>query len=243
MRRQLLSLAAVILTGGLLTTPSASAQQSVNFFAGGFAPTPLDARGSGNGRDDILVKDLDVFGYNFHRFDGFTFGGEYLVGLGDFFEAGASIGYYQSTVGATDINYINANNGNGINADLKLRTVPFNATFRVLPLGHRAPVVPYVGGGVAVIGWRYSETGQFVDYPLDGSLPKNPAIFPGNFVSSGTATGPVVLGGFRVPIGPLVPGFEVRWQHATGNLDTTQFAAPHVDLSGMNYLFTFAIRF
>ena len=45
MRRQLLSLAAVILTAGLIATPSASAQQSVNFFIGGFSPTPLDAAG------------------------------------------------------------------------------------------------------------------------------------------------------------------------------------------------------
>ena len=242
MRRQLLSLAAVILTGGLFATPSASAQQSVNFFVGGFVPTPLDARGTGNGRNDILVKDLDVFAYRFDRFKGPTFGGEYLVGLGDFFEAGASVGYYQSTVPATDINYVNTN-GSSINADLKLRTVPFTATFRVLPLGHRAPVVPYAGGGVAIIGWRYSESGQFVDYPTNGTLPPNPAIFNGNFTSSGTATGPVILGGFRVPIGPLAPGFEVRWQKAQGNLDTTQFAAQNIDLGGMSYVFTFAIGF
>ena len=242
MRRQLLSLAAVILTGGLLATPSASAQQSVNFFAGGFVPTPLDARGSGNGRDDILVKDLDVFAYNFQRFHGFTFGGEYLTALGHFFEAGASVGYYQSTVPATDINFVNTN-GSNINADLKLRTVPFTATFRVLPLGHRAPIVPYIGAGVGVTWFRYSESGQFVDYPVSGPVPRNPAIFNGTFSSTGSAVGPVVLGGFRVPIGPLVPGFELRWQSMKGNLDTTQFAAPHVDLGGMSYLFTFAVRF
>lgn len=242
MRRQLLSLAAVILTGGLFATPSASAQQSVNFFVGGFVPTPLDARGSGNGRDDILVKDLDVFGYRFDRFKGPIFGGEYLVGLGDFFEAGAGVGFYQSTVPSTDINYVNTN-GSGINADLKLRTVPFTATFRVLPLGHHAPIVPYVGAGVGVTWFRYSESGQFVDYPANGTLPPNPAIFNGNFSSSGSATGPVVLGGIRVPIGPMAPGFEVRWQSMKGDLDTTQFAAPHIDLGGMSYLFTFAIRF
>jgi hypothetical protein len=245
MRRQLLSLAAVLVSGGLFATPSASAQQSVNFFAGAFVPTPLDARGTGNGRDDILVKDLDVFAYNFRRFDGFTFGGEYLFGFGDFFEAGASVGYYQSTAQAADINFVNTN-GSNINADLKLRTVPFNATFRFLPVGHRAPIVPYIGGGVAVIGWRYSESGQFVDYPLTGPVPKNPAIFNATFSDSGTAIGPVILGGVRFPIGPLVPGFEVRWQKATGNLNTdpaTGFAAPHIDLGGFNYLFTFAIRF
>src|SRR5437868_7547921 len=172
MRRLLLSLASVSLVAGFLATPSASAQQSVNFFIGGFSPTPLDARGSGNGRNDILVKDYDFLSYDFNRFKGVTFGGEYLVGLGDFFEAGAGIGYYQNTVHAVDINYTNTNGAN-IAADLKLRIVPLNATFRVLPFGHRSPIVPYIGAGIGVFGWRYSESGDFVDYPLSGPLPRN----------------------------------------------------------------------
>jgi hypothetical protein len=246
MRRLLLSLASVGLVAGFLATPSASAQQSVNFFLGGFSPTPPDARGSGDGRNDILVKDFDYLSYRFDRFKGVTLGGEYLVGLGDFFEAGASIGYYQQTVPAFDINFQNANGGGDINADLKLRIVPFNATFRVLPLGHRAPIVPYIGVGIGVFGWRYSESGQFVDYPASGPLPKNPALFNATFSSSGVATGPVVLGGIRVPIGPMAPGFEIRWQSAKGNLSTdpvSGFSAPTIDLGGVSYLFTFAVRF
>jgi hypothetical protein len=246
MRRLLLSLAAVSLVAGLFATPSASAQQSVNFFVGGFVPTPLDARGDSSGpRSDVLVRDFDFLAYRFDNFKGPTFGGEYLVGLGDFFEAGASLGYYQQTVQAVDINYTNSN-GSNIAADLKLRVVPFNATFRVLPFGHRSPIVPYIGGGIGVFGWRYSESGQFVDYPLSGPLPRNPAIFNQTFANSGTATGPVVLGGVRVPIGPVVPGFEIRWQSAKGSLSTdpvTGFNAPKIDLGGINYLFTFAIRF
>ena len=245
MRRLLASLAFVGLVAGFFTTPSASAQQSVNFFIGSLSPTALDARGNGDGRNDILVKDLDFLAYRFDRFKNVTFGGEYLVGLNDFVEAGGSIGYYQSTVPAVDVNYSTANLGN-INADLKLRIVPFNATIRVLPLGHRAPVVPYVGVGVGVFAWRYSESGQFVDYPLNGTLPANPAIFNGTFSDSGAAVGPVVLGGVLVPIGPMAPGFEVRWQSAKGNLNTdpiTGFSAPKIDLGGINYLFTFAVRF
>src|SRR6266550_4596774 len=138
MRRQLLSLAVVILTAGFIATPSASAQQSVNFFLGGFSPTPLDARGEGNGRNDVLVKDYDFLSYQFDRFKGVTFGGEYLVGLGHFFEAGAGIGYYQQTVPAADVNYSNTATGGDITANLKLRIVPFTATLRVLPLGRRA---------------------------------------------------------------------------------------------------------
>src|SRR4051812_43846078 len=104
MRRLLLSVASVSLVAGFLATPSASAQQSVNFFLGGFTPTPLDARGegSGGGSNDILVRDQPYLTFRMDRFTGPTFGGEYLVGLGDFFEAGAGLGFYQRSVPAAD---------------------------------------------------------------------------------------------------------------------------------------------
>jgi hypothetical protein len=139
-------------------------------------------------------------------------------------------------VHAVDANYVNAN-GSEVVANLKLRIVPFTATIRLLPLGHNAPVQPYVGAGVGVNGWRYSEYGQFVD-------PDTRAIFNGNFVGTGWATGPVVLGGVRVPMGPTAAGFEARWQKAHGDLPAGQgFAGSEIDLGGMNYLFTFNIRF
>jgi hypothetical protein len=184
----------------------------------------------------VLVGDQNFLSYRFDRFKGATVGGEYLVALGDFFEAGAGLGYYQKTVPAADTNFVGPGGANVL-ADLKLRVVPFNATFRVLPLGHHSIVEPYVGAGVGVYGWRYSEAGQFVD-PADRS------IFNGTFVGSGSATGPVVLGGVRVPIGPLAPGFEMRWQSAKGTLPGDQsFAGTKIDLGGINYLFTFQVRF
>jgi len=243
MRRLMLSLMAMSVVGAFFATPTASAQQSVNFFVGGFVPAPIDSRGNINGgvSNDVLVNNFNFLSFRLDRFDGVTFGGEYLVGIGDFIDAGASIGYYQQTVPAADINFNNPN-GTPIVADLKLRIVPFTATARVLPLGHRAPVVPYVGGGIAVYGWRYSESGQFVDYtPPVG---RTPPTFNATFVGSGSAVGPVVLGGVRVPIGPMAPGFEVRWQGGKGDLPTNQsFSGTKIDLGGINYLFTFDIRF
>jgi len=245
MRRFLLSLAAVSLVTGFLATPSASAQQTVNFFVGGFVPTPVDARGaiSGGLSSDILARDRDFFSFRFDRLTGPTFGGEYLIGLGDFFDAGASVGFYQQTVPAVDRNYVDTLTGANIPADFKLRIVPFTATFRVLPLGHRSPIVPYFGGGVGVYGWRYSESGTFVDYTPP--LSRNPRTFNGTFVGSGSAVGPVVLGGIRVPVGPLAPGFEVRWQKGQADLPGPPEFEPGrtIDLGGLSYLFTFAIRF
>jgi hypothetical protein len=241
MRRWLISVttvAAVSLVVGFIGTPVASAQQSVNLYLGGFVPTSLDSRGSTtNGlSNDVLVRDLDFLAYDFGRFTAPTFGGEWLVGLSDKFDAGLGIGYYQRTVPAVDANFINAN-GNEVVADLKLRIVPFTATVRWLPFGHRAPLQPYLGGGVGVFAYRYSESGQFVD-------PTDQSIFSGSFVGTGSATGPVALGGVRAPIGRTAVGFEVRYQYARGSLPANQeFAGSEIDLGGFNYLFTFNIRF
>lgn len=223
---------------GFIVTPAASAQQAVNFYIGGFDPTSADARGdiSGGLSNDVLVRNQEFLSFRIKDFDGFTFGGEWLVPLHDKVEAGLGIGFFQETVHAVDTNYVNAN-GSEVVANLKLRIVPLTATFRFLPLGHHAPVQPYVGGGVGVFGWRYSEYGQFVD-------PADLSIFNGTFAGNGWATGPVLLGGVRVPIGPTAAGFEARWQQAHGDLPPGQgFAGTEIDLGGMNYLFTFNIRF
>src|SRR5262249_41475173 len=125
-----------------------------------------------------------------------------------------------------------------IEQDLKLRVVPFTATIRFLPLGSHDALVPYVGVGVGVFNFRYSESGQFIG--TDGKVfsPDRP------FVGSGSATSPVILGGLGVPIGHWGVGGEVRWQSAEGNLPSDQdFAGSKIDLGGFNYLFTVNVRF
>ena len=232
------SVGVVGLVIGVIAAPEASAQQSVNFYIGGFVPTSADARGDiSNGlSNDVLVRNQEFLSFRIKDFDGFTFGGEWLIGLHDKFDAGLGLGYFQETVHAVDSNFVNVN-GAEVVTNLKLRIVPLTATFRLLPLGHNAPVQPYVGAGIGVFGWRYSEYGQFVD-------PDDHTIFNGNFVGTGWDVGPVVLGGVRVPIGPTAAGFEARWQSAKGTLPPGQgFAGTKIDLGGMNYLFTFNIRF
>lgn len=230
--RRMLSFCAAALLVGLATPSTASAQQSINLFVGGSVPRSLDAR-SGN---DVLVDDLDFLSFNFNHFRGATVGGEWLVGLGDLFEGGLGLGLYSRTTPSVYAGYVNAD-GSEIRQDLKLRVVPFTATFRFLPLGHHDAFVPYIGAGVGVFAWRYSESGQFIDF-TDSS------IFRNTYVGSGTAAGPVVLGGLRVPVGSWGLGGEIRYQAAQGNLPADQeFAGPKIDLGGFNYLFTVNFNF
>jgi hypothetical protein len=237
MRRLLFSsvIAAVL---GLVWAPSASAQQSINLFVGGFIPRSLDARGT----DDVLFQNgtfLSTFnqsnGIDIGKFNGVTVGGEYLVGLGRNLEAGLGVGFYQRSVPTSYTAFVNTD-GSEIAQTLKLRIVPFSATVRFLPIGERDRIQPYIGAGVGVFVWRYSETGQFVDGSGN--------VFNGTFSGSGSEVGPLVLAGLRLPMGPVGVGGEIRWQKAKATLPADQsFAGPKVDLGGFNYLFTVNFRF
>jgi outer membrane protein W len=216
---------------GLVGTEKASAQQQISLSVGGFSPRSETARVS----DDVLVADLDFLAFRIGDFSGPLFGAEYLTALGDNFDVGFGVGFYQRTVPTVYNDFVNAN-GTEIEQDLRLRVVPFTASVRWLPMGHHNGVEPYIGAGVGVFNYRYSETGQFL--ATDGS------IFRGNFVGSGTATGPVILGGIRVPVGSWGVGGELRYQAASGKLPSDQdFAGSKIDLGGLSYTFTINIRF
>jgi len=217
---------------------TALAHQSLNISLGGFSPRAEDARDP----NDVLVNDRSFLDFNVADLGGFAIGGEYLIALGDKFDAAAGIGFYQRSTPAADRFNEFQGTGDPIVADLKLRVVPFSATFRYLPLGHH-DVQPYIGAGVGVFAYRYSESGDFV-------ATDNVTIIHGNFVGSGTATGPIVLGGVRVPIGAVAVGGELRWQSAIGKLPTdqgfataTSTSTPKIDLGGWTYSFTVNFKF
>jgi outer membrane protein W len=224
------ALGTAALVTGMLAAPTASAQQSVSVYVGGFVPRGDDARGT----DDVLFADKDFFTFNQSDFNGPTVGIEWLLPVNYWVDAGFGIGYYQQTSKSFYTDLVSAN-GADIEQDLKLRIVPFTATFRFLPLGRGAAVRPYVGAGVGVFSWRYSETGSFVDF--------DDTIFRDSFVGKGAEVGPVVLGGLTVPVGRVDVGGEIRYQSARGTLPDDVFFAPKIDLGGMSYHFVFNIRF
>ena len=241
-RRLMSSLCVIGVIAGFVATPAASAQQVVNFYVGGFIPHGYNSRGT----DDVLYQDafdtVNPLSFNLRDLNGATAGAEYLVGLGDLFDAGLGVGIYSRSAPATNLLYVNSN-GTEIVSQLGLRSVPFTATFRYLPLGHHDAFVPYIGAGVGIFNWRYTESGNFASDPDSHG---NVNIFSGNFAGSGTAVGPVILGGVRIPLGRKGSGFggEIRYQNAKGNLPSDQgFLGTKIDLGGFNYLFTVAVGF
>jgi hypothetical protein len=209
----------------------AAAQQTLNFSVGYFTPRGEDARVRG----DVLNANRNFLVFDVRDFNGPSVGGEWLLPIGNFVEGGAGLSFTRRTVASVYEDYVDTD-GTEIDQDLRLRIVPVAFTLRVLPLGQSSPVQPYFGAGVGVFNWRYSESGEFVDFARGGE------IFRDQFVATGSRAGAVALGGIRFAGDTVSSGFEVRYHKAEADLDD-QFEGSKIDLGGWVYNFTLGIRF
>lgn len=214
-----------------------SGRNAIGFNFGYFALRGLDSRVD----DDVLVQDLSQgeysLAFDIKDFNGATFGGEWVVGIGEYLEAGFGAGFYQGTVPSVYDQKVR-DDGREIAQELKLRIVPLTATVRFLPIGRRG-ITPYVGAGIGGFNWHYSEVGEFIF--------QNDVTDNDRFVADGWAAGPVVLGGIRFPVGDVwTVGGELRWQKAVGEglIDQNEFfLGDKIDLGGWTTNFTVHLRF
>jgi hypothetical protein len=218
------------------TAQPAFAQQTLNFSLGYFTLRGEDARVDG----DVLNANRNLLAFDLSEFNGAAVGAEWLVPLGEYFEGGAGLAFSRRTVPSVYQDFVD-DDGTEIDQDLRLRIVPISFTIRVLPLGQSSGVQPYFGAGLGVFAWRYSESGEFVDFATQPST-----VFRDQFVASGSETGPVALGGIRFAGDALSGGFEIRYHSADAALGS-EFAViadePRIDLGGWTYLFTVGWRF
>ena len=220
----------VILVGA---APAHAQQQSVTFTLGYFAVRGEDARIS----DDVLVENLDLFAFRLGDFNNASAGAEWLMGLGEYLEAGVGLGFYRRTVASTYDAFVDVD-GSEIEQDLKLRVIPFTTTIRFLPFGRSAALQPYVGGGLGIYAWRYSEVGDFIDF-------SDFAVFRDRFVAEGNDVGPVVLAGVRMPFGSrFAVGGELRYQTLQGTVGVENgFLEERIDLGGLTAQATLQVKF
>ena len=229
-----------LLVAGAMAAPAAQAQdQSFGVTLGYFTLRSEDGRSAG----DVLNANrcIDVtfacepLLFDVSDFNGGAIGAEWLVGITEFLEAGASIGFSQRSVPSV-YEFLESSDGSEIEQELKLRLVPLTATVRFVPTGRRSGFQPYIGAGVGVISWRYTETGAFVDVFTSD-------IFRASFSDSGTEFAPIILGGVRFPVEDrFLIGGEVRWQRADGSL-SEDFVGERIDLGGLTYQAVFHFRF
>ena len=216
-------------------------RQSFGVNVGWFGLRGEDARHA----DDVLLANLDFLAFDIKDFNSGTIGAEWLVGITDYLEAGVGIGFQRRTVPTVYRAIVNDNGTDDpfddleIAQDLRLRVVPITGTVRFLPLGRNASFQPYVGGGIALLNWRYSEAGEFVDFTDE-------TIFNARYVASGNTVGPVILAGIRAPVADVwTVGGELRYQRGEGDTkaDQTELLGRKIDLGGWSANFAVAFRF
>ena len=228
-RRMLVGAAMVLAWSG-----SAFAQDAV-FGAnlGGFFVKSEESRD----RDDVLRQNLSFLAFDLDDFNGFTFGGDFGVSVGSFVEVAAGVNYYSASVPAVYLRFVDED-GTEIDSDLKLRNVPISFTAKLFPLTRDAAIQPYVGGGVQLNVWQYTEVGEFLDFETG-------EIFRDSFTDDGTEVGPVFLAGVRFPVSSnALIGGEWRYSTAKADLDPDLgFFGNTIDLGGNTFLFTFNYKF
>ena len=215
----------------LMTARDAAAQQTLNLSLGFFAVRGEDARTEG----DVINVNRTFLAFDVSDFNTASIGGEWLVPLGDFIEAGAGLSFSRRTVPSVYADFVD-NDGSEIEQDLRLRLVPVAFTVRVLPLGQRNALQPYFGAGLGVVNWRYSESGEFIDFGAGREIVRETVVADGN------ETGPVVVAGLRFGGETMSAGGEIRYHSAEADLDD-RFAGSKIDLGGWTYNFTIGVRF
>jgi len=233
----------------LAASSSASAQlvHSLHIGGGVFFPRGIDARVT----DDVIVRNFfgeavparpdltDALAFEMNDFIGGRVFGEWNLGIGRHVEVGASLGYYRQTVPTVYRDFVDEDFSE-IFQEMRLQIVPVTFHVRFMPFGTVGQVQPYVGAGFALLNYRYSETGEFLD---SNTL----QVFQDSFSKRGTAPGGLLLGGVRFPIGGDVYGIGVEGRYTFGSGDTggleNGFLAEKVDLSGAELNFSFLMRF
>ena len=228
-------LAPVAAEAQVVRVTGSDTRNAVTVHLGAFLPKGESSRDE----NDTLFQNLNSLVFDIDDFKGFSIGGDWTFAVTDYIEAGADISWYQQTVPSVYREFVDSD-GTEIAQDLKLRLVPFTVSARFLPTGRRSTVQPYIGVGVAFINWRYSETGEFIDFEQGGE------VFRANFVADGTEVAPVVLGGIRFLVSDMFTlGGEVRWHKATGDTGglSEGFLGEKIDLGGWTTNFSFGFRF
>ncbi len=168
------------------------------------------------------VDDLNGFGG--------TFGYDHFIG--EYVNLGGSVSFYENDTTVSDQEF-EFPDGRDIFRDIRLRIVPLEVNFRVLPIGRERAVIPYIGAGAGVYFWEYTEIGDFV---IDRFT--DPNVITGVAFSDGADFGFNVHGGLQFPISrSLTITGEVKWSKVEGDLDVESFdpAFEPIDLSTLTY--------
>lgn len=207
----------------------ADAQQVIGVSVGTFTVASESSRSG----EDVLRANRGFQTFDIGDFNNVVVGGDWMLPFGEYLEAGAGFEFYQKSVSGTQPMTEPAT-GVDLALDMTVRTISVPITARVFPLTRNTRVQPYVGGGVTIHFWRYTEERVLTSGIFSGQS---------SAIDQGITLGPVVFGGARVPLGPTVSvGGEVRYRTKEARLNGPVFAGTTLDLGGVSTVATVQFR-
>ena len=207
----------------------ADAQQVIGVSVGTFTVASESSRSG----EDVLRANRGFQTFDIGDFNNVVVGGDWMLPFGEYLEAGAGFEFYQKSVSGTQPMTEPAT-GVDLALDMTVRTISVPITARVFPLTRNTRVQPYVGGGVTIHFWRYTEERVLTSGIFSGQS---------SAIDQGITLGPVVFGGARVPLGPTVRvGGEVRYRTKEARLNGPVFAGTTLDLGGVSTVATVQFR-
>jgi opacity protein-like surface antigen len=199
------------------------------------------------GGNDLLDLNTRPTTLDRDRLDGLTGEVAYEHFLGERFNIGGNVGYYNSDTQIDELDF-EIGDGEVARRNVELRIIPVEFALHFLPAGRNNAINPYVGGGVGAYVWKYREQGLFLVDPNDPT----PEFRQGLATSDNTDFGWHVEGGVRFPLSQNISLLgEAKYFQVQGDLggtdseidDLFDSSRPKLDLNQMTFTGGFAFSF
>lgn len=242
------SIGRIILAATLVTAAVPAMAQpagtdgSIRFRLGGYFPS---------GNSTFWDANEQTFTLSSSDFNDWMVGASFVTSMTNWVELGFNVDFYDATHRAADRDYVDEF-GRPILHDTTLELIPLSVDVRILPAGRyalrgqggqlrvRRPV-PYVGAGVGLTYWQYTEQGDFVGFDDLG-----PFVYYDRLKDDGTEFAAHVLAGVELPMGPawnLTLEGRYLWAEATPQDGFSALDLGKLDLGGFAGFVGFSRQF
>jgi len=244
----------VLALGLLILVPALAFSDSISVRLGYYMPRALSNSYLNGHPDSLWTIELDQMSFPMKDFRGGMLGFSYeyfatknvsLALTLDSFNR-TRLGYYNDWVVFSldegDFAFPYADyDGDDIMHSFNVSSTPLQLSVKLAPLGRKARIIPFVGGGASLNFWRVRMYGEMVNFSdpwiYTDEVLGDVDIYPVESVNgreSGMAFGWHAFGGFQIPVG-YRSSFEIeaRWQAAKAQFEEWFVGFEDFELGGL----------
>jgi len=128
--------------------------------------------------------------------------------------------------------------GSPIYQNLSLETANLDLGFKFYPVGNRTRIAPYLGGGISLYYWKYSQWGDFINFQ-DDTIDQDQYAESTKYTPTFHAKGGVLINLSR----SVGVSFEARYHALKGELSSFFEGFEKLDMGGFSIMAGINIRF